>query len=488
MGVRPMSNMVASTFNIMLYLFEGYCIQFLFRAFAEPKLQNWKVSKYIVAVAWIVIRISCSMLLPDVNGISLIGKLLFYVIALFVFCVCWYRENNLLKVFLVIQFIALRELAFFAGYSLMYMGGFFIDLLVDRVNIGAISEKGFFTAVDITMNLFMLVMEIVQGGLLFFSVQKIVKSYRYREKDRLKKDVLFYLLPAVAGVLIAVLIRLLLISIENGNPVFLYHKYKALHFIIPMIAMVLLGAIVFSFQLYQDMIGLQKERTEKVILENQIIQMQSSMVEMEHLYDSIRSVKHDMKNHMTVLQNLLQKECLSNSGEDEEINHYFEGMYQSVEQLETKVHTGNAVSNAVISSKFSYAEKEIENIKLNASEFILTDAIRVRAYDIGIILNNGLDNAIEACMKMRKKQPGVEVYISIKSFWKKNMYFIEIENSFDDVIQIDKESGYPVSTKEDKEVHGIGLRNIKNCAKKYAGDMDCIIEDKNFTLSVMLKG
>lgn len=51
-----MSNMVASTFNIMLYLLEGYCIQFLFRAFAEPKLQNWKVSKYIVGVAWIVIR------------------------------------------------------------------------------------------------------------------------------------------------------------------------------------------------------------------------------------------------------------------------------------------------------------------------------------------------------------------------------------------------------------------------------------------------
>lgn len=482
-----MSDMLPDIFNIMLYLFEGYCIQFLFRAFTEPRLQNWKLSKYIVGVAWIIIRVSCGTLLPEVDSISLIGKLLFHIIALFIFCEFWYQGNNLLKVSLVIQFIALRELAFFAGYSLMYVSGCFIDIFANGMSKGALSEKEFLMATDIILNLFMLIMEIVQGGLLFLSIKKIVKNYRFREKDRLKKEVFFYLLPAVAGVLIAVLIRLLLISVENGNPVFLYQRYPALYLIIPMIAMVLLGAIIFTFQLYQDMIGLQKERTEKVILENQITQMQSSLVEMEHLYDGVRSVKHDMKNHMAVLQTLLQKKYLPNSGEDAEIRHYFEEMLQSVEQLETKVHTGNTVSDAVIGSKFRYAEKEIENIKLNASEFILTDAIHVSAYDIGIILNNGLDNAIEACMKMRKKKPAAEVYISIKSFGKRNMYFIEIENSFDNVIQIDKESGYPVSTKEDKEVHGIGLRNIKNCAKKYSGDMDCIVEHKKFTLSIMLK-
>ncbi len=62
--------------------------------------------------------------------------------------------------------------------------------------------------------------------------------------------------------------------------------------------------------------ALQEERAEKIILENQIAQMQSSMVKMDHLYDGIRSVKHDMKNHMAVLQNLIQKKY---SGEDEEI-------------------------------------------------------------------------------------------------------------------------------------------------------------------------
>ncbi len=38
------------------------------------------------------------------------------------------------------------------------------------------------------------------------------------------------------------------------------------------------------------------------------------------------------------------------------------------------------------------------------------------------------------------------------------MFFIEIENSFDGAILLDKDSGFPITTKEDKEVHGIGLK------------------------------
>ena len=118
---------------------------------------------------------------------------------------------------------------------------------------------------------------------------------------------------------------------------------------------------------------------------------------------------------------------------------------------------------------------------------MLTDAITIKAYDMGIILNNGLNNAIEACMRMREKQPEAEAYITIRSFKAKNMYFIEIENSFDGVALFHKESGLPISTKKDKEVHGIGLKNIRKCAVKYGGDLDCIVKGSKFTLSVMVK-
>ena len=116
-------------------------------------------------------------------------------------------------------------------------------------------------------------METIEGVLLFVSIRKIVKSYRCREKGRMEKEVVFYLLPAVAGVLVSVLVRLLMITVTDGVPVLLYERYPALYLIIPMIALVLLGAVVFSFRIYQSMAALQEERAEKIILVNQITQM-----------------------------------------------------------------------------------------------------------------------------------------------------------------------------------------------------------------------
>ena len=479
-----MAEYIMRMLSIPLYLFEGYCIQFFFGRFAEPKLRRVRNAHWAAGIAWIVIKIVGGQLFRETDSAALVLGLLFTTAVLFVFCVVWYEGNILLKIFLVIQFISLRELAFWAGYSFLYIGGSLIDILVyeagDRMAVAGYLPA----AAGVLACLSVALVETIEGILLFASIRKVVGSYHCREKGKMGKEVVFYLLPTVAGVLVSVLVRLLMITVTDGTPVLLYEKYPALYLIIPLAAFVLLGAVVFSFRIYQDMAALQEERAEKIVLENQITQMQSSMVEMEHLYDGIRSVKHDMKNHMAVLQNLIQKRY---SGEDEEIRQYFEGMRQSVEQIDSRVHTGNAVSDAVVGSKFRYAAKKVKGIRLDASKFMLTDAVTIKAYDMGIILNNGLDNAVEACMRMREKQPDAETYITIRSFRAKNMYFIEIENSFDGSALSRGDSGLPISTKKDKEVHGIGLKNIRKCAVKYGGDLDCIVEGNKFTLSVMVK-
>ena len=484
-----MSEFIMETLCVMMYLFEGYCIQFFFCRFAEPKLCRIKCTTWAVGIVWVLIRLGGNFLFPEMTNTMLVMKLIFSAIILFAFCMFWYQGNILLKTFIVVQFISLRELAFFAGYSLIYIGNMIMNLLVRKIDSGTILLEHVPMAVSVISCLSIAFMELVQGVLLLGAIKKIVKSYNRSRKIYMGKEVVFYLLPSVAGVLVAVLVRLLMIVAEEGNPVLLYDKYPVLYLIIPLIALVLLEAIVFSFHIYQDMVALQEERAEKIVLANQNAQMQSSIVEMEHLYDGIRSVKHDMKNQMAVLHNLIQKKYQQDgTDEEDEIQHYFDGMYQSVEQLDTKVHTGNAVSDAVVGSKFRYAEKQVEGIKLDAVDFMVSDAVTIKAYDIGIILNNGLDNAIEACVRMREKQPDSEAYITIRSFKAKNMYFIEIENSFDGVTLFDRDSGLPISTKENKEVHGIGLKNIKKCAVKYGGAMDCIAEGNKFILSVMVKG
>ncbi|MCM1459687.1 MAG: ATP-binding protein [Bacteroides sp.] len=478
-----MAEYIMEMLSILLYLFEGYCIQFFFGRFAEPKLRRLRNAQWAAGIVWILIRIADGALFRGTDSVTLVEVLLFNMAVLFAFCAGWYKGNIQTKIFLVIQFISLRELAFWTGYSFLYVGNGLMDFLAEKAVNTAWMEY-IPVAVNALACISVAFVAAIEGILLLASIRKIVSCCHFREKGRMGREVVFYLLPAVAGVLVAVLVRLLVITVTDGVPVMLYDRYPALYLIIPMTAAVLLGAIVFSFRIYQDMAALQEERAEKIILENQVTQMQSSMVEMEHLYDGIRSVKHDMKNHMAVLQNLIRKKY---SGEDEEVRQYFEGMYQSVEQLDSRVHTGNAVSDAVVGSKFRYAAKKVEGIRLDAKGFMLTDAVSIKAYDMGIILNNGLDNAVEACVRMREKQPDADAYIIIRSFRARNMFFIEIENSFDGMALPRRDSGLPISTKEDKEVHGIGLRNIRKCAVKYGGDMDCIVKGNRFILSVMVK-
>ena len=392
-----MAEWVMGLISVLLCLFEGYCIQSFFGRFAVPKLYRIRNAGWAAGIAWIVIRAFSEGLFSDTDSVSLIMELLFTFCTLFVFCVCWYQGNILLKIFLAVQFISLRELSFWTGYSLIYIGNEMIEALAHKAGIGMASAEYLPVAAGILSCFVVALVGAARCALLFVSTRKIAGSYCSKQRGRMGKEVAFYLLPSVAGTLVSVLVRLLLITVTDGTPVLLYEKYPALYLIIPMTALVLLGAVVFSFRIYQDMAVLQEERAEKIVLENQITQMQSSMVEMEHLYDGIRSVKHDMKNHMAVLQNLIQKRY---SGEDEEIRQYFEGMRQSVEQIDSRVHTGNAVSDAVVGSKFRYAAKKVKGIRLDASKFMLTDAVTIKAYDMGIILNNGLDNAVEArCLR-----------------------------------------------------------------------------------------
>ncbi len=113
-------------------------------------------------------------------------------------------------------------------------------------------------------------------------------------------------------------------------------------------------------------------------------------------------------------------------------------------------------------------------------------------YDIAVILNNALENAIEACCRTTCCDAAVEKQIKLHSYVKGSLFFIEVENDFSEEIVIEQNSGLLVSSKENGKLHGLGLSNIQRCATKYMGDIDIVISDtdgrKKFSLTVMMNG
>ena len=63
---------------------------------------------------------------------------------------------------------------------------------------------------------------------------------------------------------------------------------------------------------------------------------------------------------------------------------------------------------------------------------------------------------------------------------------IEVVNSICKYVDVDNESGIPMTSKKDKEGHGYGLINIRKVARNYYGDIDINQENDTFILSVML--
>ncbi len=482
-----MSDAVSACLMVPLYLFEGYCLRLLYRAFLPPKLGQRPGADWAVCCVWTAIRFGCFWLLPgDGSSRVLLAKLFLYAALLWLFSFGWYRGTVLLKSFLVTLFLSVYVLSFLAAYSLIYIGHWLVDLLTHFFERGALTPEVFLQLVQASVVFAVFAVEVAQAVLLFITLRNIVRKY-CREKRRLiKKEIFYYTLPATAGILVAVLMRFLFVTVEKDGQVLLYETHPALYIVVPLLALVLLAAIVFSFHLYQNLLSLHEERSEKLLLEHQVMQLQNSILEMERLYDGIRSIKHDMKNHMATLQHLLWQNGWLKS-DATEIAHYFADMEQAVHQLDDQIHTGNPVTDVVINSKFKCAQEKVKNIRLDADEFIFTAAASFKPYDLGILLNNALDNAIEANFRLRQKRPDAAAYISVRSFWKGRMYFIEIKNSCDGTLSIDEQTGYPASAKPERELHGFGLRNIKSCALKYAGDLDISVEGETFLLSVMLQ-
>ena len=112
------------------------------------------------------------------------------------------------------------------------------------------------------------------------------------------------------------------------------------------------------------------------------------------------------------------------------------------------------------------------------------------AYDIAIILNNGLENAVTAAEEAKRENGNGSV--CIRSRQKAALYFIEIINDYAGCILLDPQTELPLSTRADgaSPEHGLGLKSIRRCAEKYLGAMDIALSEEDgrkiFVLTVML--
>ncbi|MBO6209435.1 MAG: GHKL domain-containing protein, partial [Schwartzia sp.] len=152
-------------------------------------------------------------------------------------------------------------------------------------------------------------------------------------------------------------------------------------------------------------------------------------------------------------------------------------MTDAVARLDFADDTGNPITDVIVHQARRDAEKKGVAF---AADFHWPQDERFDIYDVSVILNNALTNGLEAASQE----------ISIRSYEKGRLFFIEAANDFTGQLTWDGAAGLPATGKPDKAMHGMGLMNIRRCAQKYKGEMDIQISEENdhkrFLLTVML--
>ena len=232
------------------------------------------------------------------------------------------------------------------------------------------------------------------------SFKKIVRSFRNKEYAIDRTELLFLLAPGMVGLTVCVLLEIIM-HLEYGAADPIYQESPLLFLIIPSILLLSLLPILYGIQLFQDMIDRNRGKNSRVILEKQVSSMQEQIAEMEHIHSGIRSMKHDMKNTLTVIMQLADK---NGNAENTELHTYLSELNQTFDRLEFRFRTGNTVVDTLLSMKYHDIIRTIPDFRLNADKLLFPENLMIQSYDIGVILGNALDNAIEACKKQKEKK------------------------------------------------------------------------------------
>lgn len=296
-----------------------------------------------------------------------------------------------------------------------------------------------------------------------------------------RKESLFLILPCITCIFIVLVLRRMLMPDlqEYTRPI--YELRPALKMWIPFICILLLTTIVACAALYQQMLDYREEAGFKLALENQLKRLKAEVSDIEKVYSDIRALRHDMKNHISNIVAYVNASGVSLP----ELQSYIDRLSDALDGLGFSYNTGNPISDIILQQKSHSAR--LKNIEFESDFFFPDNSSFADAFDIGIILDNALDNAIEAAEKAYKESGKGRVYI--RSYIRKNRFFIEVQNNYTGQLRLKEKDGLPCSSK-DGALHGIGLLNIQNCARKYLGEMDISLSEeggeKIFTLLVMI--
>ena len=428
-----------------------------FGKFVCPYIKK-KKGAVAVSIVYITIMLVLYMIPPQIDNFSayLIG-----VIAAFLAMYVEDRRNIYQKIFLAITFFSIRWLT-------VAMAGRLDDLVTKALVFRNMSAEKVWLQYGLYVGTRVLDL-VLCIAFIAIAIGLINKAYIYKKDEMSVKEMVMLIVPSLVGVTGYGILQYYLMIYERDtgkNLIDTYEFYGALSFLHYLISIVAILVVIVMFQNWKEM---QEEQRGQELVLNQISDMKKHIGEVEKLYRDIRSMCHDMGNHIQTLEHLVAHNNMDDATE------YLEHLKNEWDEVSPEIKTGSPVIDVILMEKLREAkERQIRFL----SDFHYPHNTKLNAFDLSVIMNNALNNCME-------NVSGDDPYISISSFRKNSIFMITIKNSFGGQLNFG-DSDLPETTKSGRE-HGIGLNNIRRVARMYMGDISLEQGNEEVILSIMMQ-
>jgi len=228
--------------------------------------------------------------------------------------------------------------------------------------------------------------------------------------------------------------------------------------------------IVLLFYLYDALKSSAEMKIEKSILEQEKRYYDNQFWLMKSSVEKTASLKHDIANHIGAIGSLIRENEISRA------LNYINQLEKYAPFNSKIVESGNLVIDSILNYKLDYVKSIGVNTHLDIK---VPSDLELESFDMVVILGNLLDNSVEALKKLKENRT---LWVSIK--YDRGVLIIQIQNNFDGKISVGAKG--LITTKDDKDNHGLGLKNIESTLEKYNGLLEYSYTDNLFKAEVLM--
>ena len=424
---------VYQTLDILSTITEGFCLYVISRCLCkEPRFQSI-INKFIPMIAYIVLTYAMTWLTE--LGAWKVPLIFVFSVAILKIC---YKDS-------LCQGITVIEMFFVSAVYLTESICFSVGNWVYGNEQIALVDGQSFTrweiyAIGLAVRLFVI-------GVFYL----LLKNFKY--KMQIKDSIILSAIFLIAFV-ISFLAAFSILNLGKAADLTLFISSGILSAIFMII-------FVYTKNLLYLREQEQRDKMQIAQLQQQFAYYQEKMKDEER----IRSIYHDLKNHLLVMENRQNTE---------ETRQMAETLRSQIADYEDYVHTGNEFLDIILKDKAAKArEKQIDfsaMVDFHGIDFM-------EPLDISTIFGNAIDNAIEASENL----PEYKRLITVKAERVRDMLLITIENNTQPGNHLTEGT-----TKKDRIVHGFGIPNIKKAVEKYGGQCSFQQEERVYRLKILI--